>query len=115
MSEKNLFEVFAWSKLKPTKTSPARYQKDHCATQSTRQPFQKLPSNLSQFLDTANRTPIEFNTAANTVDAGSKNHHVLTRKFHVVFGAVVRQVQVVGDRWPLGGHRVDLLHERMDT
>ena len=41
------------------------------------------------------------------------DHCVSAREGQIVFAAAVRQVQVVGVRRPFRGHRVDLLHERI--
>jgi hypothetical protein len=43
------------------------------------------------------------------------DHREPTGECYVMGRAVVREVQVVCGRWPLGRHRVDLLHVRSDS
>ena len=66
----------------------------------------------SQFIDAIDRAPIKLNTAADSVDSRPQHHGVAAREGDVILAAVVRQIEVVSDRWPLGRNCVDLLDAR---
>lgn len=71
-------------------------------------------TDLPEFSDASNGAPVKLHAAANAVDARADHHDVLVVEMQVVLGTVVRQVQVVGEGGPLGGHRVNLLHYGQD-
>ena len=65
---------------------------------------------ITQFCDAANGAPVELDGAAYPVDAGPDDHDltVAALEVDIVLAAVVRQVEVVRRRRPLGSDSVDL-------
>ena len=59
----------------------------------------------------SNSTPVELNTAANTVDARTKNHGTLIRELNVMRAGVVGRVQVVRVCRELSRESIDTLDE----
>ena len=79
------------------------------------QNFADMTSYVENIPRASNSTPVELDTAANTVDARAKNHGALICELDVMRASVIGRVQVVRVRREFSREGIDTLDKGRDA